>query len=150
MGREDMAMAALQSGIALTNAGLGAVHGFAAPLGAKFPSPHGAVCGVLLPHVVEANIRSFRRGDPGIQRYSDVGRLFAYEPMLDDEPAAEFVLEACRELASEARLPSLRTYGVTKAAIPEIVEMAKKSSSMRYNPVKLTDETLAGILKSAL
>lgn len=150
MWREAMAMAALRSGIALTNAGLGAVHGLAAPLGAKFPAPHGAVCGVLLPHVVEANIRSFTRGDPGIQRYSDVGVALAYQPTMDDEPAAQYVLDACRELAEEAALPPLRTYGVTESAIPEIVAMAKKSSSMRYNPVALPDEALARILRAAL
>jgi alcohol dehydrogenase class IV len=72
--REDMALAALISGITLTNAGLGAVHGLAAPLGARFPVPHGAVCAALLPHVMKANIDALRSEDrrhPVLRRYAE-------------------------------------------------------------------------------
>src|SRR5258706_9575984 len=61
--REQMALAALFSGITLTNAGLGAVHGFAAPLGANFPAPHGVICARLLPAVIAANREALRRLD---------------------------------------------------------------------------------------
>ena len=75
--RSDMALAALLSGIALTNAGLGAVHGFAAPLGANFPAPHGTICAALLPHVIAANVEALRAESsdhPALLRYADVGR----------------------------------------------------------------------------
>src|SRR5438067_2216011 len=76
--REDMSLAALLSGICLTNAGLGAVHGFAAPLGANFPLPHGVVCAALLPHVMAANIAALRTQSPHhpvLDRYEWIGHV---------------------------------------------------------------------------
>jgi alcohol dehydrogenase class IV len=58
--RTDMAFASLLGGLSLANAGLGAAHGFAAPVGGMFPAPHGAVCAALLPHVMQVNIRALR------------------------------------------------------------------------------------------
>jgi alcohol dehydrogenase class IV len=131
--REGMSLAALFSGIALTNAGLGAVHGFAAPLGANFPIPHGLICGVLLPHVIEENRKR------GVDRYRDVDRAL-------DADAAEF----CHKLVRDLQLPRLSTFGMTADDVPRIVELAKRSSSMRYNPVPLDDHSLAGILRSVI
>ena len=73
-----MALASLLGGLALANAGLGAVHGFAAPIGGMFPAPHGAVCAALLPHVMAANIRALRERAPesaALARYETVARL---------------------------------------------------------------------------
>ena len=63
-GARRMAWASLLGGLALANAGLGAVHGFAAPVGGMFPAPHGAVCAALLPHVMAINVRALRRARP--------------------------------------------------------------------------------------
>ena len=131
--REGMAVAALHGGIALTNAGLGAVHGFAAPLGANFPIPHGTVCGVLLPHVIAANRKR------GVQKYADIDTALGAD-------AAEFSARLVRDL----KLPPLGTFGIQDGDIPAMVDLAKRASSMRYNPVPLPDETLAEILRSAL
>ncbi len=76
--REDMAIASLYGGLALANAGLGAVHGFAGPIGGSFPAPHGAVCGALLPHVMAANIQALRERDPGsfaLRRYEEIATM---------------------------------------------------------------------------
>src|SRR5208282_3470131 len=76
--REDMAVASLFGGLALSNAGLGAVHGFAGPIGGSFPAPHGAICAALLPHVMAANIRALRERaavDDALRRYDEVARL---------------------------------------------------------------------------
>ena len=62
--REDMAVASLFGGMALSNAGLGAVHGFAGPIGGSFSAPHGAICAALLPHVMAMNLRALRQRDP--------------------------------------------------------------------------------------
>ena len=64
--RAEMAYASLCGGLALANAGLGAVHGFAGPIGGRFPAPHGAVCAVLLPHVVAMN--AARTGESEVRR----------------------------------------------------------------------------------
>ncbi len=58
--REDMCVAAMLGGMALANAGLGAVHGLAGPLGGMFDAPHGALCAALLPYVMEANRKMIR------------------------------------------------------------------------------------------
>ena len=132
--REGMALAALFGGIALTNAGLGAVHGFAAPLGANFPVPHGTVCGLLLPEVIDANIAA----GAARERYDQIDRVL---------PGG---LQQCGQLVRDLNLPPLRTFGMTDADIPPMVQLARRASSMRYNPVVLSDEALADILRKSL
>ena len=78
--REDMAVAGLFGGLALSNAGLGAVHGFAGPIGGSFPAPHGAICAALLPHVMAMNLRALRQRDPhgaALYRYEEAARWLA-------------------------------------------------------------------------
>ena len=150
--RVDMAMAALCGGIALTNAGLGAVHGFAAPLGANFPIPHGTVCGLLLPHVIQANIEALKARADGratLRKYADIGRA-----MGGDRNNDEISLRACvvsvDEILHDLNLPSLSHFGMTEADIPPMVDLAKRASSTRYNPVELSDDALAEILRRSL
>ena len=151
--REDMALAALLSGIALTNAGLGAVHGFAAPLGANFPAPHGAVCAVLLPHVIGANVAALRNdsaGQPVLARYGTVGRLLAGRADLPDGTAVEAAVAATAALVQELNIPPLSAYGLTAADVPGLVALARKASSMKFNPVVLPDDALADVLRAAI
>ena len=151
--REEMAMAALLSGITLTNAGLGAVHGFAAPLGASFPVPHGTVCAALLPHVIAANVKALRDDSSGLRalgRYATVGRRLAGEERLPEDEATEACARFTAELARELRIPPLARFGLAEEGVPAMVKLARKASSMRYNPVVLSDEALATVLKSAI
>ena len=150
--REDMALAALLSGITLTNAGLGAVHGFAAPLGANFPVPHGTVCAALLPHVMAANIAALRTQSlkhPVLARYADVGRALCRQSGRDDL-ATEAGVNEIAAMVADLRIPRLREFGVTPTRVPEMVALARKSSSMRYNPVVLSDDALAEALSRAI
>ncbi len=62
LARKNMALVSLFGGLALANAKLGAVHGFAGPIGGIFPAPHGAVCARLLAVVMEVNLRALKRG----------------------------------------------------------------------------------------
>jgi alcohol dehydrogenase class IV len=148
-----MAMAALLSGIALTNAGLGAVHGFAAPIGANFPVPHGTVCAALLPHVMEANVAALRAAGgehPALDRYAAVGRLLAAKPNLHRDEAIDSAAQCTAAFARDFAIAPLRQFGMETADIPRIVQLARQASSMRFNPVVLSDEVLGGVLLRAL
>jgi alcohol dehydrogenase class IV len=131
--REGMALAALIGGIALSNAGLGAVHGFAAPLGANLPIPHGTICGVLLPHVIRANRRH------GVLKYADVDKALGGD-----------AAEVCARLVRQLNLPSLGTLELKNSGVAALVALAKRASSMRYNPVVLDDNELADVLQAAI
>ena len=150
--RADMALAAHLSGVTLTSAGLGAVHGFAAPLGANFPVPHGVVCAALLPHAIRANLAAAEpAADPAAMRgrYAEVGRRLAGREM-GDERAADYCAARAAEWVRELGIPRLSEYGITAGHVSEMVQLAKKSSSMEFNPVVLTDQELAGVLEKAI
>jgi alcohol dehydrogenase class IV len=149
--REGMALAALWSGMTLTNAGLGAVHGFAAPLGANFPVPHGTVCAALLPHVIKANVTALRgRGEQaGLARYAAVGRKLTGEDLADPD-AIEACVGVTADLARELKIPALAQFGLAEKDVAEMVGLARRASSMRFNPVALSDEALAAALRAAI
>jgi len=147
--RTDMAFASLLGGLALANAGLGAVHGFAAPVGGMFPAPHGAVCAALLPHVMEANIRALRERDPehpSLERY----RTVAYLLTGDEAASAEDGIEWVRATVRKLRIPPLGAYGLTADDAGAVVEKAARASSMKGNPIVLTPAELTGILVAAI
>ena len=146
--RHDMAVASLCGGLALANAKLGAVHGFASPLGGMFPIPHGTACARLLPSVARVNVRTLRArlpDAPALARYDEVARLVTLRP----DARAEDVVEWLRDLVDELQVPRLATYGVREADIPVLVESAKRASSMQGNPIVLTDDELAEALRDA-
>ena len=147
--REDMALASLFGGLALANAGLGAVHGLAGPLGGMHPVPHGAICAALLPPVVEANLRALRERAPqseALDRYRRIAVLLTGR----DGAAAEDAVQWLRDLVAELRVPPLGSYGVPRDAAAELAEKAARASSMKANPITLTPDELAGIFESAL
>lgn len=151
--REDMALAALLSGIALTNAGLGAVHGLAAPLGARVPVPHGAACAALLPHVMSANVQALRsraNGQAALARYAAIGRVLTARADLDDEHAVDEGIQFAGNLARVLGIPPLGRFGLTHREIPGIVSQALRSSSIKYNPVPLPARVLEEILGCVL
>ncbi len=155
--REDMALAALISGITLTNAGLGAVHGFASALGGNFPAPHGAICGALLPHIISANVAAARArpaDDPAagrtLKRYAVVGRTLCGSADISDDKAVEFAERITADLAGDVKVPPLGRFGLSAPRVPEMVALARQSSSMRSNPLILTDAELRGALEASI
>ncbi|HWC98079.1 MAG TPA: iron-containing alcohol dehydrogenase [Candidatus Sulfopaludibacter sp.] len=147
--RNDMAFASLLGGLSLANAGLGAVHGFAAPLGGMFPAPHGAACAAVLPFAMEINLRALRQRAPDAQalaRYGEIGRLLTGNPQATAEDGVAWTRALCRKL----EIPPLRAYGVTEADVPQLVEKAARASSMKANPLILTQEELGAIIIQAI
>ncbi len=147
--REDMAIASLLSGMALANAKLGAVHGFAAPLGGMFNAPHGAICARLLPIVMETNVQALKTreiGSRALKRYDEIAQMITGDGKAKAENGVEWVRDLCKRLDVEP----LSGLGLSRSDIPEIVERAKRASSMKGNPVELTDKELTGILERAL
>jgi alcohol dehydrogenase class IV len=147
--RREMAWASLLGGLALANSGLGAVHGFAAPVGGMFPAPHGAVCAAVLPHAMRVNVEALRRRQPSseaLRRYGEVARLVTGQPQATAEDGVRWIGQLCRIL----EIPSLRTYGVSHADVPVLVEKAAKASSMKGNPIVLTPEELGEIIAAAV
>ncbi len=147
--REDMATASLFSGLALANAGLGAVHGFAGPIGGMFPAPHGAICAALLPHVMNTNIRALRQRAPdseALRRYDEVARLLTGDMQAKADAGVKWV----RQLVGDLKIPSLGTYGIKSEHVADLVRKATQANSMKANPIVLTPEELAETLKQAL
>ncbi len=147
--RHDMALASLFGGLALANAGLGAVHGFAAAVGGMFPAPHGAVCAVLLPHAMEINIRALRAtgtASPALERYTVVARTLTGSAEASAEDGATWVSRLCRQL----QIPPLAAYGVRREDVPALVEKAARASSMKGNPIALTAGELEELLTRAI
>ncbi len=151
--RVRMALAALLSGVCLANAGLGVVHGIASPLGAHFPIPHGAACGAVLTAGVEANIAALERrahDGPALARYATIGRLLAGLPAATSDNEARHALVAeLRRWTTELGVAGLSAFGVTERDIPAIVA-GSRGSSMRTNPIELTDEEIAEVIRASL
>ena len=147
--REDMALASLLGGLALATAGLGAVHGFAGPIGGMFPAPHGAICAVLLPHVMAANIRALRGREPdsfALRRYDRVASLLTGNPHATADAGVEWV----QKLVAELPVPKLGAYGIREEHVADIAAKAANASSMKANPIALTPDELAQTLRLAL
>ncbi|MFA7317507.1 MAG: iron-containing alcohol dehydrogenase [Sulfuricella sp.] len=151
-GREKMAYAALLSGITLAQTGLGSVHGLAAPLGAFFPIPHGVACGTLLEAATRVNIEVMEArepANPALVKYARAGRLLHGMAHMDDAGARRFLLQALAEWTGRMHLPRLGKFGVTETDVAHIVTNSR-GSSMKTNPVVLSDPEIANILHARL
>ncbi|HXH03042.1 MAG TPA: iron-containing alcohol dehydrogenase [Candidatus Competibacteraceae bacterium] len=151
-GRARLAYGALLSGICLAQTGLGAVHGLAAPLGAFFPIPHGVVCGTLLAVTTRTNIAALRSRDPDSparDKYARLGNLLTGRQHQNARNAREALCLLLEDWIEELQLPRLSAYGMTEADIPRVVANAR-GSSMKTNPIVLSDEELAEILRQRL
>ncbi|MFX1505051.1 MAG: iron-containing alcohol dehydrogenase [Promethearchaeota archaeon] len=146
--RTDMALASLLSGFCLANAGLGAVHGFASPMGG-FKIPHGVICAALLKPTIEANINELKKVDPKskiLRKYAKLGKIVSEKSYPTIDEAHKALVDYLEKMTRELKIPALSKFGVNISDIDIIVEKAMKSSSMRYNPIKLEKNVLAEIL----
>lgn len=147
--REDLALASLCGGLCLANSGLGAVHGFAAPIGGSFEAPHGAVCAALLPAVLEVNLAALKARDassPVIARFDELARMVTGNANARADEGIAFLTQLVRDLD----VPGLARYGMKDTDVPEVAAKAKVASSMKANAIALTDEELETIARRSL
>lgn len=150
--RRGMAYAALLSGITLAQVGLGSVHGLAAPLGAFFPIPHGVVCGTLVGACTEANLHALASRAPTahvLGKYAAIGRLLARDSGLTDDAARVALLDVLTRWTEQLKLPRLSAYGMRDTDISRVVKHCR-GSSMKTNPIVLSDTEVADILRARL
>jgi len=147
--REGMALASLFGGLALANAALGAVHGFAGPLGGMLHAPHGALCARLLPLVMEANLKALERRQPEhptLARYIEIAQILTG----DKNATALDGIKWTSELVNILNIPTLSAYRMSKENFPEAVEKTMKANSFKGNPITLNEAELRGILERAI
>ena len=143
--REDLALASLLSGICLANSGLGAVHGLAAAAGARLSAPHGAVCAATLAAAMDINLHALRergRDQPALQRMTEVATLLTGRGDATSEDAIAWL----QDLTAAMSIPGLASYGLDEAEIDHVVAAAQKASSMRGNPIELSDAEVSQIV----
>ena len=146
--RSDMSLASLISGMTLTNAGLGAVHGIAGPLGGMCAVPHGVACAVLLPFVMETNIRALEKSDPKSPVLTKI--LKASKIMTGSDSAhVEDSIQWLRKLCLDLNIPPLSQCGLEALHIPTLAAQSLKTSSMKGNPVELSEEEIQKIIEKA-
>lgn len=144
--RENLSWVSLLGGLSLANAKLGAVHGFAGPIGGMFHAPHGSICACLLPAVMRVNIENLEQNEPNgvaMSRYKEIANWITDNPTATLADSLEFVEKLCQDL----KIPKLSQLGISKNDFPEIVSKSRNSSSMKGNPVNLTDNELTRILE---
>ncbi|NLG52046.1 MAG: iron-containing alcohol dehydrogenase [Chloroflexi bacterium] len=144
--RDKMSMGSLLAGMAMSNARLGAVHGMAHPLGARYHIPHGVVCCLLLPYTMAYNLPY------ALGKYAEIATLMGVNTDgLTPQAAAESAVERVRELVESIGVPlHLREFGVREDALDPIIEESLPSSSLKHNPRVLDAEDVRNILIAAL
>jgi alcohol dehydrogenase class IV len=147
--REDLALASLFGGMCLANSGLGAVHGIAAAAGARLSAPHGAVCAAVLAAAMEVTLQALRGrapDHPALLRMAEIASLLTGQ----SEAAPEDAIAWLHELTSALSIPGLASYRLAEDEIPALVMAAQKASSMRGNPIELSDEEVSDIVTRSL
>ncbi len=152
LARAKMAYAALISGITLAQTGLGSVHGLASPLGAFYPIPHGVVCGTLVAAATRVNIEALRARSPddaALTKYLRVAEILHERRFRERDTAAAALVERLAEWTERLQLPRLRHYGLTEDGLAHVVRHSR-GSSMKTNPIVLTDDEISAVLRERL
>ncbi|MCW8910435.1 MAG: iron-containing alcohol dehydrogenase [Gammaproteobacteria bacterium] len=146
--REKMAYAALLSGITLAQTGLGSVHGLASPLGAFYPMPHGVVCGTLVAEATDLNIRAMlcrEANNPALDKYSELGDVLNNKTFNNKHASWEALSSMLQQWTEQMALPGLSFFGLDESGLDHVVAHCR-GSSMKTNPIVLTDEELRQLL----
>ncbi|GKT12795.1 MAG: alcohol dehydrogenase [Thiomicrorhabdus sp.] len=151
-GYGNLMLAASLSGTTLANAGLGAVHGLAGPIGAFFEAPHGIVCAKLLKPITELNIQSLKKQNSSsglliLEKYRQISYLF--NPNIADSEALSALIHTLDNLTINYAPQGLSQYGLSQNNIEKVIANCR-GGSMLGNPVTLSDEQLIGAIESSL
>jgi alcohol dehydrogenase class IV len=147
--RQGMSLASLFGGMALANAALGAVHGFAGPLGGMLHAPHGVLCARFLPLVMEVNLKALEARQPehpALGRYDEIARILTGAK----EATAQDGVKWVSEVVGALKIPRLSIYGMKPEDFPEAVQKTQKANSFKGNPIALSEKELTAILEQAL
>jgi alcohol dehydrogenase class IV len=144
--RDQLAYTSLIGGVALSNAGLGAVHGLAGVIGGQSAAPHGVICGRLLGPILRLNFDSALAGGTDLTRYREITSNLAACFGLHRETAFKDLPEKLDQLG----LPRLDTWLSDAADLAAIANQANSSSSMKANPVFIEPEALVQAIRDAL
>lgn len=150
--RADMAYAALISGINLAHTGLGSVHGLASPLGAYFPIPHGVACGTLLAEATALNITALAAREPhnpALKAYAEVAELVCGQSFNSQQNAHQALIQQLRQWQEQFGIERLGHFGIGPEHIDHLVANAR-GSSMKTNPIVLSDAELADLLRARI
>jgi alcohol dehydrogenase class IV len=148
--RSSLAYAAFLSGVTLANAGLGIIHGLAAPLGGLFPIPHGIVCATLVAEACRMNIKRLQelRGpnDPMLARYARVGQMLARVRDAGISSGCDLLLQKLDEWTRQFSFPRLGPYGVSEVDLAVLAAQA----GQKNNPIQLGLDDIVAILRARL
>jgi len=150
--RAQMAYAAMISGITLAQVGLGSVHGLASPLGAFYPIGHGVVCGTLVAAATEVNINTMLLREPespALAKYARLGEVLCQRRHPSTEAARNALIELLQDWTMRMQLPPLGKYGIEEAGLDHVVAHSR-GSSMKTNPIVLTDDEIKSVLRMRL
>ncbi|MCX7560478.1 iron-containing alcohol dehydrogenase [Sulfitobacter sp. F26204] len=143
---DSLAWVSTCGGLALANAGLGAVHGFAGVIGGKTNAPHGEICGTLLPAVLNSHLAKS-------EKHSEIGlRLQWVLDQIDGcfgSGTTGSEVAGLRNWSREAGLRGLKEMGLSSGDFAEVAALAAKASSMGANPFALSQPELVQILHDA-
>lgn len=148
--RSAVAYGSMVSGITLANAGLGAVHGLAGPIGGLFPIPHGVVCGTLLGSANRINIEALqaRESDSAaLVKYVMIGEKLGFcNSDATQLQALEQTARGLERWVEKMEIPRLRDFGVTQGDLPKILAC----SDQKANPITLTAQEFSQIVSKRI
>jgi alcohol dehydrogenase class IV len=150
--RSGMAYAALLSGITLAQTGLGSVHGLASPLGAFYPIPHGVVCGTLVAAATRVNITALQErepANPALRKYARLAELLCGTGFSEPQEAHDALIQRLEDWVRRLEIPRLGRFGVRESDFARIVANSR-GSSMKTNPIVLSDDEIRAILAQRL
>ena len=144
--RMFMAQAALEAGLAFTNAILGATHAMSHQVGGMLDLPHGVINGVLLPHVIRFNGAEFP------ERFVPLAQAMGLEVTgAPAEETVELLAARIRDLGDEVGVPTgLSALGVTDEDIPNLAELTLHDACLTTNPRHTSVTEIETLFKAAM